>query len=291
MKAASGTLITLLNGNNAFLMADLFTFTMWDGTVYRWTDADLSIVFGGNTFATASEQGATVPIIERGTTRCVVGLEVDTLDITLKCGQTVLMGGIPLVQAACNGIFDGCRVLLERVFMPTWGDTTPGSVVLFEGNVSGCEPSSTSVHLTIKSELERLNVALPKYLYQPACGHVLYGAGCGIDKSAWTVTGIVSAGATTTSVPSDRGEAAGYFNLGVMRFTSGACLGARRSVRSFTGGVVVPALPLPSSPATGDTFVIYPGCDHTMGAAGCARFANLNRYRGFPWIPRPETAR
>lgn len=91
MKAASGALIALLNSGNTFLMADLYTVTLWDGTVYRWTDADTDITFGGNVFHAAADQGSSVPLIERGTTRCVVGLEVDTLDLTLRCGQTVLI--------------------------------------------------------------------------------------------------------------------------------------------------------------------------------------------------------
>jgi len=291
MRYASGALISLLNGNTAFRMADLYTITLWDSTVYRWTDADLDLVLGGHTFTAAVDQGTGTPLIERGGTRSSIGLEVDTLDLTLKAGQTIQLGGVPLVRAALNGTFDGARVILERVFMPTWGDTSPGSVVLFEGNVAGCDPSSTSVKLTIKSELERLNTVLPRYLYMPACGHTVYSAGCGLNKTAWTVTGIVGAGATATSVPSNRAEAGGYFDLGVMVFTSGPALGSRRGVRAYAGGLFVPSIPLPVAPQPGDTFTVCPGCDHSLGAKGCGKFSNQTRFRGFPYVPRPETTR
>lgn len=92
MKNASGALAALLNGNTEFLMADLYTLTLWDGTIKRWTDADQDIVFNGSTFRSVKDQDTATPILARGTTRCVVGLEVDTLDVTLKCGQTVLIG-------------------------------------------------------------------------------------------------------------------------------------------------------------------------------------------------------
>jgi hypothetical protein len=30
---------------------------------------------------------------------------------------------------------------------------------------------------------------------------------------------------------------------------------------------------------------LYPGCDHTLGAAGCAKFANTDNFGGTPFIP------
>jgi hypothetical protein len=44
MKPASGTLNTFLNSNTKFEIADLYTFTLLDGTVIRWTDYDQDIV-------------------------------------------------------------------------------------------------------------------------------------------------------------------------------------------------------------------------------------------------------
>jgi uncharacterized phage protein (TIGR02218 family) len=296
MKAVSGVLITRLNGNTQFLMADLYTLTLWDSTVYRWTTADLDITFGGNKFLSMRDQDTGTPLIERGTTRCVVGLEVDTLDLTLRTGQTVLMAGIPMVKAACNGIFDGARLMLERAFLSYWDDPSVETVVLFEGNVAGCDPSSTSVHLTVKSELERMNVALPKYLYQPACGHTIYSAGCGLSRASFTQAfTVVGNSGSTVYLQSDSPEATGFFNLGVLAITSGLCAGSRRAVRSYdlvAGlGCFTLAMPLPQPVQDGDTFTVYPGCDRTRGAYGCARFNNLNRFRGFPFVPRPETAR
>jgi uncharacterized phage protein (TIGR02218 family) len=291
MKPASGSLTALLNSSTAFLMADLLTVSFFDGSTLRLTDADMNLVVGGNTFKTNTDQGTVEPIFKRGKTRCVVGLEVDTLDVTLLCGQTVQVGGISMTRAAMNGVFDGARVKLERVFMPTWGDTSPGTVILFEGAVAGVDPSSTEIRLVVKSELDKLNVAMPRNVFMPACGHVLYGPGCGVVKAAYTVTGTVGAGATTTSVPSNRAEAADYFRLGVMVFTSGPCAGSRRAVRAYSGGTFTPVVPLPAAPANENTFSVAPGCDHSTGAQGCAKFANLNRFRGFPYVPRPETAR
>jgi len=47
---------------------------------------------------------------------------------------------------------------------------------------------------------------------------------------------------------------------------------------------------LPVAPQPGDTFDAYPGCDHTTGANGCAKFSNLAHFRGYPRVPPPSTA-
>lgn len=285
MKTASGGLIALLNSGAPFFMADLVTISMVDSTVLRWTGADTDLVSDGNTF---SSQG---PLIKRTGTRVVRGLEVDTLTLTLLAGESTQILGIPLPLAAHNGAFDGATVTLERVFMPTWGDTSLGSIVMFEGNVAAVDPTPTDVRLVAKSELEKLNQPIPRNLFMPKCNHALYGAGCGVVKATYQVTGTATGTPTTTSIPSARGEAADYFRLGVLVMTSGQAAGSRRAVKAFSGGTFTPDIPLPVAPAAGDTFTVFPGCDHSTGAQGCTKFANLNRFRGYPFVPRPETAR
>jgi uncharacterized phage protein (TIGR02218 family) len=85
-------------------------------------------------------------------------------------------------------------------------------------------------------------------------------------------------------------QPAGYFALGTVRFTSGIHSGATRTVKAHAPGSLTLALPLPSPPATGDAFEAFPGCDR-MQATCVAKFNNLLNFRGFPYIPLPETAR
>ena len=85
-------------------------------------------------------------------------------------------------------------------------------------------------------------------------------------------------------------QAAGYFDQGIVSFTSGANAGLTRTVKSYdpaTGFTF--ALPLPVAPSAGDTMTARPGCDKTL--AQCrSKFNNANRFRGYPWVPTPETA-
>lgn len=195
----------------------------------------------------------------------------------------------PSPAAAANGAFDGARVKLERVFMPTWGDTSPGSIELFEGEVAGVDPSRYSVRLTVKSELDRLNVPMPQIALKPACAYTVYDAGCGLDRAAWTVNGTVGAGATQTFVPSDLNKADKYFDLGVLAITSGPAAGARRAVRAYANGNFTLSMPLPAAPNPGDSFSVYPGCYRTKAA--CEAKGNEKRFRGYPYVPVPEQAR
>lgn len=273
-----------MNAGGPYLMADLYTITLATGAVYRWSAADTDIVLDGNTFSGVG------PLLKRGKTRVVAGLAVDTLDVTILRGDSTQFLGIPITMAAANGALDRARVLLQRVVMPTWGDTSLGATILFEGAVAGVDPSSTEIRVTVKSDLELLNIAMPHTVYQPQCSHALYDAGCGIDRASFTFVGSATGTPTTTVIASAMGQSAEYFKLGVLTMTSGVAAGSKRAVKSFSGGTFTLAMPLPASPAAGDTFTASPGCDKKRST--CESFwLNLIHFRGFPYIPTPETGR
>lgn len=292
MREASGPLVTYLNSNTVVLAAWCYTITLQGGgTVYRWTGGDRAFTVGGRTFTSPSDNG-TQPAIKRGAIRHARGLEVQTLDLTLLCGQTARLGGISVPLFAHNGGFDGARVMLEWVPMGTggWGDTSLGSVVIFEGAVASVDPETTQVILHVKSDLERLNIPMPRVVFQPGCANAFGDAGCGQNLTALTVSGTATGTPTTTSIPSALAQAAGYFAMGTLTMTSGPASGARRTVSVFSGGTLTLSTPLPVAPAAGDTFTVTPGCDRTYGTCG-TKWSNQNRYRGCPWVPPPETTR
>jgi len=287
MKYASAGLIALLNGNNTFLMADLYTFTLRSGSILRWTQADTDLVLG-STFTASTDQG-TQPIIQRGSIHMAKGLEVGTMDLDLLCGGSAQISGIPLALYAHNGGFDGCRVKVERVFMPTWGDTSNGSTILFEGNVAGVDPSSTLVTLHVKDDRERLTNTMPHTIFMPGCANTFGDANCGKNLVALTDAGTAGSGTNANQVNVGTGHTDGYYSLGVLAMTSGLAAGSRRAVKSYLSGIAVLTMPLPSAAAPGDTFTIYPGCARSQSA--CVVWGNLGRFRGCPYVPPPETTR
>ena len=82
----------------------------------------------------------------------------------------------------------------------------------------------------------------------------------------------------------------GYFNLGTITFTSGPNNGVTRTIKNFTSlDGVETVVPFEFTPQSGDTFIIYPGCDKQLATCGGV-FGNMANFRGCPFIPSPESA-
>lgn len=280
MKTASPELVALLNSSQQFTMADLLTFTLKNGTVLRFTSADIPLTYGGNTF--------TPFLFKRGRTRIVIGVEVDTLDVTLHAGADDLIGGIPYPHFAQNGGFDGAYALLERAFLADWSSGIVGALWMFSGRVSEIAPSHTEIRLDVKSDIEILTTPMPRNLYQPKCGFTLYDIGCGVSKAYHTGYSTAASGSTRSQVLCGLTQDAGWFDRGTISFTSGPNAGVTRTIKSYADGAVVPVLPFPSAPGFGDTFEINPGCDKSPDTCA-SKFNNKVKFRGFPYVPAPET--
>jgi len=284
MKTASAALKSLLS-RQQFIMADLYTITTIYGNQYFYTTYDYDLVVGGNTFNSSGL------VIERSSVRIVIGVEVDTLEVTVKADNSPssLLSGTPFIQVVHNGGLDGARIKLERVFMGTPGDTSAGTVLLFEGRVADVECSRTMARLKVNSDLELLNIQMPRNLYQPGCIHNLYDTGCALTKSSWAVGGSVSSVVNYTGVASGLSQPNGYFDNGVLIFNSGTNAQVRRTVKKYVSGIFTFSTPLKVLPSIGDSFTAYPGCDKTQ--ATCTnKFNNVIHFRGYPYIPIPETA-
>lgn len=284
MKSASPALIALLNAGGPYIMADLFTFTLIDGTVLRYTSWDMDVSYGGNVFS------STGPQFERSKVRTVIGIEVDTLDMTVHASPAHQINGVAWLQAAARGVLDGATVKLERAFFSA-APAVVGAYVNFMGRVADMTVTRTEARLVVKSDLELLNVQMPRNLYQPGCKHTLYESDCGINRAAYAMAGSVAGGSTTLAlVASAMSAPAGYLDMGYVIFTSGSLTGMRRTIKAAVPGTVALLNPLPQVPSIGDTFLAYPGCDKSMGTCS-GKFGNLGNFRGFPFIPVPETTR
>lgn len=231
----------------------------------------------------------TSPIIKRGPIRSVVGVEVDELKMSMLCNETVTVANVPLTTFARQGGFDGARLVVTRAFSKTYGGASCGSLNVFSGRVGPLTIAGHQIDATIKSDLELLDIAMPRNVYMAQCQHTLYDTGCNISAAAFTVTGNTAANSTAANVHCNLAQADGYFALGVMKFTSGQNNQVQRSVRGHTVGFLVPSIPFPYTPGTGDTFTIRPGCDKLQTTCA-AKFSNGGNFRGYPFIPAPETS-
>ena len=282
MKTATRELIDLLHGSDEFLMADLFRITLSNGQILRHTNADMPVVWDGQTYE------AHKLIIKRGATRVAVGLDVDSNTLEIAAEPDYRLEGLQWSEAALGGALDGARVVIERIFFSDWA-TPVGAVVIFSGRVSDVSGSRSAVKVDVKSDIELLNVSSPRNIYQAGCMRTLYDGGCKVNREKFTVNGRVTANSTTgTELACNLTQADGWFNQGVIKFTSGRNAGLSRTVKEHKNGRLSFALRLPFPPQSGDVFKIYPGCDKRQETCG-KKFNNIVHFRGFPYIPAADT--
>jgi uncharacterized phage protein (TIGR02218 family) len=282
VKPASAALTALLNGSEQFIMADLYTFTLVGGSILRYSAAATALIVNGQTFASG-------PKFERSKTKVVIGVQVDELDIKVYPEPTDLIGDLPFLEAAWQGQLDGALLQLERAFMPAYGDTSPGTVVLFSGRISDIDCSRTGIDMKCRSHLELLNIQMPRRLWQASCTHIFGGPMCQFNRASLAVTFPAGAGSTQTAITGAPSSTT-PFALGTITGTTGANAGYSRTVAEFvSGGTVTVKLAFLSPVANGDEFQLLPGCDRTI--ATCTNvFNNAVHFGGFPYIPTPETA-
>jgi uncharacterized phage protein (TIGR02218 family) len=283
MKAASAAMIALLGSSDQFIMADLYTITLVGGSVLRYSAAPTALTANGYTFALG-------PKFERSKTKVVIGTQVDELEVMLYPEATDLIGGASFLEAAWQGQLDGALLQLERAFMPTYGDTSPGTVVLFAGRISDIDCTRTGIDIRCRSHLELLNIQMPRRLWQSSCTHVFGDAMCQFDRSALQATFAVGPGSTQVQIATSVSPSpANLYALGTITGVTGANAGSSRTVASMEGGWVYIKLAFLSPVLVGDEFQLRPGCDRTL--ATCKNvFNNTTHFGGFPYIPTPETA-
>lgn len=288
IKSASDALKELLHNSERFYVADLYTITMTSSMVLRYTSHDMDITVDGQLFQSFP--------IDRSTTRQTAGLDVDEMTITILATQDdTIAAGVSLFHAMRSKAFHNAILKLDRVFSPIpWQFPMPpisADYVLdshFLGRMIIDQIGGLKATITVRSMTELLNAKQPRNIVQPSCIHTVYDSECELDITDFLVNGTVGASSTKSLVLANLPQSSGYFDMGALLFTSGLNMNVQRSVREYTRGRFLLTQPLPYTPAAGDTFTALPGCDRSK--ATCAgKFNNLNNFRGYPYVPTPET--
>ena len=284
MRQVSDKMAALLESNQ-FVIAELYTITTMQGNEYRYTNYDYSLIFDGKSYLNNG------PIIERDSLSYKIGIELDSLSVTVSINDDVMLGSLPLLQAVHNGQLDGARFKLERVFMDPKHpfDTSAGTIKLFDGLIVEPDFTRNQLQFSVKPDLDVLSVQMPRDLYQPSCKNTLFDMRCGLNREEHAVLATVEDDSTLSRIVCTIAKPQGYFTQGVVEFTAGLNVGIKRTIRLHENGSLLLTLPLTQMPAVGETIKVYPGCDKTMDTCSI-RFENLQRFRGEPFVPVPETA-
>ncbi|KRJ16794.1 DUF2163 domain-containing protein [Acinetobacter pittii] len=284
MRAASGKLIALLDANQ-FIMADLYTITTVQNDVYRYTNYDFDLIVANQLYRSDG------PIISRDGITLSLGVEVDNLSVTIDVTDKETFESLRIVQAFHNGQMDGARFKLERIFMDasTPTDTSAGTIKLFEGRIIEPEFDRNTIHASVASDLDELNVQMPRNLYQPGCSNTLFDHACGLNRENYALETTIAAGSTASRILCDINQPQGWFTQGVIEFLEGGNKGLKRTIRLHELDVLLLTLPLLEDPEVGQRIKVYPGCDKRLETCQ-NRFDNFARFRGAPFIPIPETS-
>lgn len=245
----------------------LFSFTT-GSTTWRRTNAGANVTYGGNTY-TAS------PLTTTDFT--VTGeMRKDALKITFPRDDSFVTQ------------FLGYGPDLVTTVTVYRGHVSDGSFITYwKGRVISSRAQDSSVTLECENVFSSLRRTGLRARYQRTCRHALYSTACGVDKTSFDVSGTATAAAgLSVTVTEASSQADGWWVGGMLASADGTL----RLITAHTGTSLTLSRPILSLQsyitAHGSASVtLYPGCDHTMGANGCAKFSNVTNFGGFPWIP------
>jgi uncharacterized phage protein (TIGR02218 family) len=297
-ETSAGATVALLATREA-MFATLIQFSLLNGagSLY-YTSSDWPLKFNGNTYQTAMNSG--VVIDRKGSKAKIkwnIGTHVNTLAIDVLANNAKV-NGQDFFAAVKQGVFDGATVTFYRAY---WNRTTSfmnpilpvGVVQMFAGHVAQIDSSRSKVTFTIKDYMDLLNIQLPRNLYQGGCLNTLYDTACTLNANSFMETGGVTSGSSASVVNNTTlTGTTGVYDQGKITFTSGLNNGISRSVKQYINGsptTIALLSPFPNTPANGDTFKVFQGCNKTQSTCN-TKFSNLINFRGFPYIPENSTA-
>jgi uncharacterized phage protein (TIGR02218 family) len=277
MKSVSGALATHISGESLTL-ATLWRIVRRDAQVFRFTDHDRDIVYGGETYVAAL-----------GYQRAAIGSGAD-----LAVDETELLGMLNSASIRESdlraGLWDGASV---RIFAVNFASPADGELKLRRGTLGEVVLDDRGI---FRAELRGLAQPLQQTIgavYQPECRADLGDARCGVNLALGggftaqdtiaTVTDAVTLVLTGTGT-SLLGD--GWFDGGVAIWQTGANAGVAREVIGWVQSSLTLTLlaPPPFAPGVGDTINIQSGCDKRWVTCRL-KFSNQLNFRGEPLVP------
>lgn len=277
----------------------LFAVATRAGDTLRYTDLDVDVLHNVGDGA-GVVRWAAAPGIDRGPIQTGIDLQIDDTWVRVP-NVDLTLGGVtrPIAHWAMVRRFHGATVSIYR-----YDERSAQSFADSTWLVQGVKATLAEVEFLLESYVSRLDVQVPRTIFQPECNNAIYDLRCGADKAAFLVTSSVASatistirhGSLTPSAPPVLPTYAnGYFNWGEVEFVSGDLIGFIDVIAAYDAAVGEIAMfqPLPAIPAPGDAIRLWPGCHKTV--ADCRdKFGGLRtgpptsfrqRFRGFPYVP------
>lgn len=219
-----------------------------------------------------------------------IGIKRSQIKHNMDLAVDYFNAGIDNVNRAVGALIAGIdfrnkRVVLRSIFLDKL-ESPEDATMLFDGVIDKPSITENSMGIQVVSRLELKKKT--GRLYQLMCGWIFGGSHCAFDRASTSAAGNVETNSTTSIIydTTNRTEADDYWNDGVIVFSTGVNNRQKRRVTNFdnaTGGIAMDII-LPNTPAVGDNYTIYQGCDKTLSICN-SRFSNRVNYGGFHTLP------
>lgn len=267
----------------------IWKITRLDGEVFGFTDLDRDVSFDGMTYSARS--GYTPSQLESK-----VDLSVDNME---------LIGLLDSAGITANdveaGLWNGAAYEISEI---NYLDESMGRNLLSTGWIGQIRRGKQGLQVAeLRGLASKLQMNVGRIVL-PTCDAQLGDARCGVDLGPFTLVGIpvttvesrlviVATDLTTASSPP---FAAGWFNWGVITFTTGANAGLAQDIKEYEAdGTLTLQMAFPYTVAVGDEFTIRPGCNKLLKTGedeylgDCkVKFDNVVNFQGFAEVPLPS---
>lgn len=242
--------------------------TRTDGEVFAITDLDQDVEVDSVVFKSVA--GYTPSQISQSTDLSVGNADLEGLIGVLGIDRDVLR----------LGLFDHARIDMYLV------DYSTASVIVQLG--SGTWGETTLKNGRYTAEYRGLSQKLQSPISRvvmPTCDAMVFDNRCRANRALHSEIGsAVASNSARTIVTVSLVAEPGYYNGGVVEFTSGDNSGARYEVKSHWATGFELYLPAIYSISPGDTFEISAGCNKSLNHCK-TKFDNVVNFRGFPHLP------
>jgi len=277
VKTIGASLTTHLQGE-VLTVAYLWNLVRTDGTTYGFTSYDRPLLYSGVTYV-PGEGMLPTSISQKA------NFSVDNLDLTGAISSDLLTE-----EDLVAGKWDYAAV---TIYVVNYKDLSQGHATALVGTIGNVSVDRSTFRAEVRGLSQPLSQSIGR-IVSPMCDAVLGDSRCTVNVAALTTTG------TVTSVTSDRvftasalAGATGYYNGGLITFTSGENNGQSFEVKSFvSGGVITIYHQAFLGVAATDTFTIYPGCNKLLKLQSGAytgdckdKFNNVINFQGYPEVP------
>lgn len=268
MKTLSANLKTHLE-SEVTTLATCWKLTRRDTTELGFTSHDSDLVIDALTYKAAS--GMTPSMVASTANLAVDNLEVEGLLSDDAITETDILAGL----------YDFAEI---EIFQVNYADLTQGKMTLRRGWLGEVSLSRGHFVAEVRGLTQRLSTTLGE-LFSPSCRADMGDSRCKVNLASYTssasVTEVVS---QQRILASGLSEESGYFDYGLLTFTSGDNSGLSMEVKTYATGDVTLVLPMPYTIEVGDGFSVSAGCDRTFETC-VTRFNNALNFRGEPHLP------